>query len=778
MVGNAADPRARIRTIVAHAQNIRKNVEANLESKSAESENRLILESLNRLEQQIGDLESQVGTSSSEGEPTVQASTKEIYNKIASLEKQIKDIGGRFMAQKTQQKKAYMQGTVEPEVGKTFEMADKNYKQYWEEDKHLQGEGMETGSEGLHPGYGMGSDEEVKKMYLRASAEERKKARRALLEKAAYMQGTVEPDLGSTFEMADKNYKQYWEEDKHLHGEGMESGSEGLHPGYGMGSDEEVKKQLLRAKLKARLEKSANPAKNKWTVYAGSEPVISLTAEQAYGTELSAVATDVDDSLTHQEWFDSKNYGINLIQAVKHLGVEKVAAQIAQAKKVTAQAAPAPAPAAEAPMPEAAPEAAPAEGEEQQEMSAAEGIKAAAERIESAKDEILSLTESLEGAPAAEGEGLAADMGAAGAELGELGTEMGAADQLPPAAASAYKRLTRQALLNADAVLKRAEVFVSKYAADDEEDEEKEDGKGDVEIEVKGADKDDVKVKEEKEAKLTSKQLATRRAARQAYAQQLYNLTEGDMIAEAHPQGGNTTTFPNQEEGKIETVTEAQEKDQDVANSAPRGELVARRKYRDQLIKAAEKIVSADAAQVAKLNTEADDAQKAADEKKKQLADATKQQAQSTAPKTAAADNETKQYYKEMASQSATGQKPDPEVGKFYNELTQDFGKKKSTAAVHDYGLKMKRAYAVALKRANLGQIEATQEAIDTDVDRLMGLDDQSFAAFADVVENTKKAAVVTSQKTKQVRTAGALNVGVDQRSESFTDQLNKLPWK
>jgi hypothetical protein len=647
-------------------------------------------------------------------------------------------------------------------------MADKNYKQYWEEDKHLHGEGMETGSEGLHPGYGMGSDEEVKKMYLRASAEERKKARRALLEKAAYMQGTVEPELGSAFEMADKNYKQYWDDDIAQSGPDQTNGPEGTHPGYGMGSDEDVKKQLLRAKLKAKLEKSANPAKNKWTVFAGSEPVISLTAEQAYGTELSAVATDVDDSLTHQEWFDSKNYGINLIQAVKHLGVEKVAAQIAQAKKVTAQAAPAPAPAAPAPAADMPmPEAAPAEGEEQQEMSAAEGIKAAAERIESAKDEILSLTDSLEGAPAAEGEGLAA--------------EMGAADQLPPAAASAYKRLTRQALLNADAVLKKAEAFVMKYAED--EDEEDEDDKGKVEIEVEDADKKDVKVKE---SKLSPKQLATRKAARQAYAQQLYNLTEGDMIAEAHPEGGNTTTFPNQEEGKVETVTEAQEKDQQVVNSIPRGELTARRKNRDLLIKAAEKIVSADATDVAKMANETkqaeDEAKKTQDEankKKKELADATKQQGQPTtimSSKKAAADNETKQYYKELASQSATGQKPDPEVGKFYNELTQDFGKKKSTAAVHDYGLKMKRAFAVALKRANLGQIEATQDAIDADVDRLMGLDDQSFAAFADVVENTKKAAVTTAKK--QVRTAGALQVGVDQKSETFIDQLSKLPWK
>lgn len=779
MVGNAADPRARIRQIVAHANNIKNSVTANLETNGPQTENQLILDSINRLEQQVNDIQAQFEDSPKETTNEAESNTSIILNKIASLEKQINEIGGRFMAQKPQNKKAYMQGTVEPDVGNTFEMADKNYTEYWDQDTKQSGPDQTNGPDGMHGGYGLGSDEDVKKMYYRANMKDRRKARKALLEKAAYMQGTVEPEVGTTFEMADKNYTQYWDDDIKQSGPDQTNGPDGMHGGYGLGTDEQVKKDLLRAKLRAKLEKSANPAKNKWTIFAGNEPILEAVAEEVYGSELDAVATEIDDSTTHQEWFDSKNYGINLIQAVKTLGVEKVAAEINRAKTVTAQAAPAAPMATPAPAEQAAPEAgappapeAPAEEPELEgedaapEMTAGEGIREAAERIETAKDEILGLVDELDPQASAEGAELAGEMGEAGEELGELGQEMGAAEELPPAAAKAYKKLTRQALDHADKILKKAEAFVVKYAEEDEE-EEKSECEECKEMECKC---------EKTEASLNAKQLKLRREARRAYAQQLYNLTEGDMIAEAHPEGGNETTFPGQPEGKIETETEAQEDDEEVANSIPTGELTARKKYRNRLITAAERIVTADAAEIATKAKEVEDAEETAKQKKKELVDATT----TASTKTAEADNEAKQYYKELASTSATGNSSDPETTKFYTELTQDFGKKTSTAAIHDYGLKMKRAYAVALKRANLGQIEATQEAIEADVDRLTALDDSSFSAFSAIVENTKKAPVQvtqTAKNTQQVKTAGALRVGVGQEQKAPFADLNSLPW-
>ena len=785
MVGNGADPRARVRTIVAQLNEIRKQSSENIKPNAVEPENRLILESINRLETQVKELQASVDISTTEPLIQEQEFTSEIQSKIASLESQIKEIGGRFMSQKTQEKKAYMQGTVEPDLKNSFEMADKSYHQYWEADVKQSGPDQTNGSEGTHQGYGQGSDEEVKKMYYRANAEQRKKIRQDLLKKVSYMQGTVEPDLKNTFDMADKDYHKSWEEDKHMMGEGMESGSDGLHPGYGRGSDEQVKKELLRAKLRAKLEKSANPSKNKWTVFAGEQPVLSVTADEAYGSELSLTEEDQ----TNQEWFDSRNYGINLIQAIKSLGLEKVASKIAQAKtsrKVkVAQAAPEAAPAA----PEAAPaapeaaQAAPAmvdspEGPETEaaEMDAAEGIRAAAERVESAKDEILSLVENLEGMHKEEGQELASEMGAASEGLTDLGTEM-------EATASVSPRLVRYALNHADTVLAEAEAFVAKVTETTEKTAKKKLPEALRKMMEAKKEKAKAKKKKEKEA-FTNDELQTRKDARRAFAQQLYNLTEGDMIAEAHPDGGNTTTFPNQAEGKIETQTEAQEKDTEVANSTPRGELVARRNSRERLVMAAERFVKADAtSEAAATKAKADQATKDAAAAAAKAAEEAKAKTTTTQSvnyrKTAEVDKETKQYYKEESSQSATGQKPDKEVSAFYNDLVSDFSKKKSTAATHDFGLKMKRAFSVALKRASLGQIESNQEAIDVDVDRLMNLDDESFTAFAEVVENTKRVkTTMAAPAQKQVRTAGALTVGINEQTETFSDQLVKLPWK
>jgi len=793
MVGNAADPRAMIKTIIAQAQNAKKDLE-NLKATASQPENQLILNSIGRLESQIVDLQTHLAKMAGESRAQEQSLTSELLNKIANLENQINEIGGRFMSQKTQEKKAYMQGTVEPDLKNSFDMADKGYMQYWEDDKHLSGEGLDgNGTEGLHAGYGLGSDEDVKKMYQRAKLGDRKAIRQALLQRVSYMQGTVEPDLKNSFEMADKNYTKYWEDDKHLHGEGMESGSEGMHPGYGLGSDEQVKKELLRAKLRARLEKHANPSKNRWTVFAGEQQLLSVTAEEAYSTELEATATEIDDSTTNQEWFDSKNYGLNLIQAVKSLGLEKVAKAIKKAKTVKAQAAGMPVAPAPAPLPEAdlgaAPEAAPTDEAVTPTTEVAEGIRAAAERIESAKDEINSLVDTLSGDEAEQGEQLASDLGQAGEELGDLGADMAA--PMPPAVANAYKRLVRTALVAADALLTEAEAFVEEVTTEDSLevlakkkmnpgfqkylDSKKGKGKKDD----KKKDKKDDKKKEKKEA-LSDEELTFRRYARYAVANELYNITDGDMIAEAHPKGGNTTTFPGQEEGKVETVTEAQEKDMEAANSLPRGELVARRNYRNKLIATAQKLIFAEDAP--KKTPEQEEADKAAAIKAEADARAAAEKAKApvaAATRKAEVDKETKQYYKEEGSQSATGQKPDPAVSQFYTQLTQDFAGKKSTAATHDHGLKMKRAFSVAMRRASLGQIESTQEAIEVDVDRLMNLDDSSFLAFAEVVENTKKAKVVTTASApKQVRTAGALSVGINESQPSFTDQLDKLPWK
>lgn len=803
MVSNGADPRAKIKTVLASLNRLRQA--QNLDDKTLQNENQLILDSISRIESEVRDLESQISREADTEQLNIIARMAKIENQVQAIAEQLK-IGGKAMAQDVKQnKKAYMQGTQEPELGKTFEMSDKNYTDHWEQDKHLHGQGMESGSDGLHPGYGLGSDEDVKKMYQRASSEERRKMRAALLQKLSYMQGTSEPEPGKPFQMSDKNYKDHWEEDKHMVGQGMESGSDGAHPGYGMGSDEQVKKELLRAKIRARLLKSANPKQCAWQVFAGNEPILSVTAEQAYGDELNQPAEDVDAErpVTNFEWFASKPYGINLIQAIKQFGLQKVAAQIASASQVrTAQAAPA-APAPEAPA--AAAPAAPAPevpaGETQEhaegQLQAAEAIRTAVDQIEEAATQIVSMVDDIEseyGAGAAqEGEALAGDLAEAGSELGELGGEM-AAGAPSPTQAAALNGLVKMALAYADETLARAEVFVDKYAKKKHKKEDKKEEKEDKKKKMAGKmpealkeywedkkekseDKEDEK-EDKKEAKASAQRLAARRALRHKLAEQLYGLTDGDMIAEAHPEGGNDSTFPGQPQGKVETVTEQQEADIDVAHAAPRGELVARKALRQKVLQAAKKLAEGPLAK----------AEEGVAKAKQTLVDTAKQVAKNKStvePKvsTAEVDKETKQYYAELASESATGAKADPEVKKFYSDLTSDFQKKKATAEAHNVGLKMKRAYAVAMKRASLGQIDNSRDALEADVDRLMLLSDEQFTHFADVIENTKKVSQVETKK-KQVRTAGALNVGVAEGNstgvspvEAVTSELAKLPW-
>jgi len=820
MVTNGADPRAKIRTILASLNRIRQA--QNHETTTSEPENQLITDSINRIESEVEDLEHRLDTDITE---STADNAKDLSDRIQKLEQQLKQldqkidqkvkIGGNQMTQKKQDKKAYMQGTAEPE-DKVFEMSDKDYHQHWEEDKHMVGQGMESGSEGLAPGYGMGSDEDVKKMYQRASAQQRKAWRKQILERLAYMQGTAEPE-DKVFEMSDKDYHQHWEEDKHMVGQGMESGSEGLAPGYGMGSDEDVKKQLLRAKLRARLEKAASTGEYRWDVFAGDEKVLSVTADQAYGSDLTKVAEglDTEKPITNFEWFASKPYGINLIKAIKSYGLTKVAAEIdAASRTVTAQAVPAPdmgAPAPAAPAAEAAP-APEAPADEADEMQAAEAIRSAADQIEEAVAQIVSVVDDLGGSE--EGEALATDLAEAGSELGELGAEMAAPKT--PAQAAALRGLTRYALTHADKLLEEAEEFIEIQAAKKHKKDDKKKAKKPemkkkaqqmdpagaaamkdafkmMDKEAKDDDEDSEdkyenmpkalrewhEEQDKKEKKASMKDIMARRAARRKLASELYNLTDGDMIAEAHPEGGNTTTFPGQPQGKVETVTEAQEADVEVAQSTPRGELTARQQQRARLVRSAE----------AEVEKAANEAAQAA---KKKVTDAAKAAAQTAktpataATKVAEVDKETKQYYAELASESATGTKPDAEVAKFYKELTEDFSTKKaSTVAVHNYGMRMKRAFALAMRRASLGQIENSQAAVESDVDRLMRLDDDQFTAFASVVENTKPVKAAASAPAKsQVRTAGAINVGVRTAEdaettvrETFVGELSKLPW-
>jgi len=226
------------------------------------------------------------------------------------------------------------------------------------EDKQMVGEPLETGSEGLHPG-----DEEVKKKLLRAEEnqdglttaelEDRRMKRRAYWLGGG---GLNEPTPGKVKYPKEEADKIRNNEDKHMQAPDNMGGTDGAFPG-----DMEVKKKLLRAKLRAKLVKVADQKGNlvkdasRWDIYAGDQLILSAAGSEVYEDEL-------DDNW---DYFSSKQYGSDVLKMIRTEGFDQVAYLLKGAQDPMMPAAPeaaapaAPAPAAELPPP--APAAAPAE---------------------------------------------------------------------------------------------------------------------------------------------------------------------------------------------------------------------------------------------------------------------------------------------------------------------------------------------------------------------------------------------------------------------------------
>jgi len=245
-------------------------------------------------------------------------------------------------------------------------------------DKQMEGQGMEPGNDGLHPGYeSFGRSElELKKMLSRAELNERKMRRHALLSQAEG--GKTYKDMqGNTYIDTDDGVKKVTESnasdelpeeykellglasssvknayhlggggindpsatpypvdptnnnlktngDKQMEGQGMEPGNDGMHPGYqSYGNEEALKKKLLRANLKAVFklafhdadQKVINKKASKWVVLANDQKILEATGEQIFEDELE------------KRWNNlySREYGKNLLAAVRSKGLNKVA---------------------------------------------------------------------------------------------------------------------------------------------------------------------------------------------------------------------------------------------------------------------------------------------------------------------------------------------------------------------------------------------------------------------------------------------------------------------
>jgi hypothetical protein len=292
-------------------------------------------------------------------------------------------------------KNAYHQGGGGVNDPQTYPVDPLNDQLKTKGDKQMEGQGMEPGSDGLHPGYeSFGqSEESLKKMLSRAELDQRRTHRHAFVKGAqedigekgervqiggaTYLAGKSKdgkPILlqmnedGKTYSLVDdaavqnatdliqaakacgfnkKKKEAYWQGgggvnepqtysvdplndklktdgDKQMEGQGMESGSDGLHPGYqSYGNELALKQKLLRAKLRAKFvvaykneDKTVIDKENsRWEIYAGPEKILEASGKEIYEDELE----------NNWEVLASKKWGREVLRACREEGIDKVA---------------------------------------------------------------------------------------------------------------------------------------------------------------------------------------------------------------------------------------------------------------------------------------------------------------------------------------------------------------------------------------------------------------------------------------------------------------------
>jgi len=854
VVSNGADPKAKIKTVLAALNQQIQERESRLNSCINPVEAEKLRDELHKIQAQVQDLiEKPCSCSRNEScqcdKPEEKTDIKEDKNidlqkrrearfniartlglspegdgNIALYKDNVSFKGGLKMSNK----KAYFQGGDGLNDPSALPYDKEDYAKVRDTmDKQMIGQGMEPGNDGL-----AGDDLSVKEQLHRASLEKRREIRKALLQKA-YFQGGEGLNDPATLPYDKEDYAKVRDTmDKQMVGQGMEPGNDGL-----AGDDLSVKEQLHRAKLRARFVAGEKKVQSSWTLFSGDQPILTASAGDLYPGDLEKPNAD-NPEITNWDWVASKDYGKNLIRAVKELGFDEVKAQIEKAKVLAkkAQALPELPPAPPASLPEGEPTLEGPLPEEPKgdgkELSPKEQIAEALSAIEDAVREIRALSDGDNGSvDMLETE---IDLEEAGKELGDLGVKLDAAK-----GEKAQKRMavvTKEAIRDSRLLLKKARSFfgsrspaapkIDKIACEESLKEAEKDlgqamsaaKKGDpkkVKEEIEEAKHEVKEIKEEmkedkKEASLQNRKLARVKLAKELA--KMYGLTDSDMVGEAHPQGGTDTMCGEGEklegDAHVETIKEQQEADLEVAEKQPRGELVAKDKkpvvVADKKEDKKEKEEKKEEKEEKKKEKEEEKKEEKEEEKeekceecekdpceckkeekkeeKKEKKDASERrrlrhEAIKGLSSNAEVDNEAKTYYKELFNESSTGNPSDPAAKQFGKEMTDEFVGKKSTAENHELKTRMKRAYKVALRQQDLGQIEKTAEALESQVERLVNMDTAGFEAFEDVIDHTN---IVKDAKVDKpiVKSAGAVRVGQMQPgSDNLTDQLGKINW-
>ncbi len=320
----------------------------------------------------------------------LQRSIMGAYTKLASLQENLLRLSTNEEPTMTT-KNAYFQGTEEPSPGQKKYPVDPLNEKARLQDKHLHGPAPfpNVGPvDGSYPG-----DEQTKKELQRlADEQERAMFREAALKKAkeqlqakGYFLGTEDPKPGETTYTPDPLNEKARMQDKHMVGappfEGV-GDVEGLY-----GDDKAEKEKLLRASLRARFEKVAQPDgridKNasRWIVLANEKPILAATVEQITKGNADALYDAVA----------TERFGKSLLKRIQNDGFHATAEALLKnaAPPAAAPEAPPPAP------PEAAPEAAPPAADELGDLEPPEDVGGEAGDPAEIVDDLGALVEEL-----------------------------------------------------------------------------------------------------------------------------------------------------------------------------------------------------------------------------------------------------------------------------------------------------------------------------------------------------------------------------------------------
>jgi len=332
IVVNGADPKARIRHIVASAADtlatyvsekdkevaklaedgsIDSNTISSIRDCLEEAVSKLkeLEESAKEVDEREEDFSEEKPEDLSESDDSEKLySDKEAFNnniniKLASISKHLsrlqKDVDKLANSEETNmtmKSKAYHQGGGGDNDPSVLPYKKEDYQTTRDkEDKQMVGQGVDnTGPvDGMHPGYSsFGETEEARKKRLQRLAEERALRRKHAVEaakeaaqKTAYHQGGGGVNDPSSLPYPKEDYQTTRDkEDKQMVGKKPfpDVGPvDGLYPG-----DKETKEKLSRAKLTAKFIKSAhpdgndNPGQSRWQVYADKKLILTATVDE------------------------------------------------------------------------------------------------------------------------------------------------------------------------------------------------------------------------------------------------------------------------------------------------------------------------------------------------------------------------------------------------------------------------------------------------------------------------------------------------------------------